>query len=107
MDVRSIDELQRLLEEQRYIADRGLATAIYLGLKLQRPLLLWRYRAGRFEEPRVALTHRGSFHVQILHVHPRFSPDGKQILFVSDTSGYGNLHLVDTPNFDTLPEIAL
>jgi len=38
--VRSVDDLQALLERQRYIADRGLATAIYLSLKLQRPLLL-------------------------------------------------------------------
>ena len=36
----SIDGLQALLERQCYIADRGLATSIYLALKLQRPLLL-------------------------------------------------------------------
>src|SRR5262244_2143202 len=36
----SIDELQTLLESQSYIADRGLATSIYLALKLQKPLLL-------------------------------------------------------------------
>ena len=38
--VASIEELQALLERQLYIADRGLATSIYLALKLQRPLLL-------------------------------------------------------------------
>lgn len=68
-------------------------------------LLLWRFRGGRFAGPRVALTHRGSFQVQILHVHPRFSLDGQQILFASDASGYGNLHLIDTPDFDALPEL--
>ena len=36
----SIDELQSLLEQHQYIADRGLATSIFLALKLQRPLLL-------------------------------------------------------------------
>ena len=36
----SIDELQRLLTEQLYVADDGLATSIYLALKLRRPLLL-------------------------------------------------------------------
>jgi len=36
----SIDELQAALAEQSYIADRPLATAIYLALKLHKPLLL-------------------------------------------------------------------
>ena len=36
----SVDELQSILAEQRYIADRGLATSLYLALKLKRPLLL-------------------------------------------------------------------
>ena len=32
------------------------------------------------------------------------SPDGDRILFASDAGGYGNLHLVDTPNYYPLPE---
>ena len=36
----SIDELQALLAREHYVADRGLATSIYLALKLRRPLLL-------------------------------------------------------------------
>ncbi len=36
----SIDELQTALRTHQYVADRGLATAIYLALKLQRPLFL-------------------------------------------------------------------
>lgn len=40
MRVQSIDALQKSLEEQLYIADRGLATSIYLMLKLRRPLFL-------------------------------------------------------------------
>ena len=36
----SIKELQQLLADQSYIADLGLATSIYLALKLKRPLLL-------------------------------------------------------------------
>jgi MoxR-like ATPase len=38
--VASIDELQQRLERQLYVTDRGLATSIYLALKLRRPLLL-------------------------------------------------------------------
>ncbi len=36
----TIDDVQGLLRDQRYIADRGLAVAILLALKLQRPLFL-------------------------------------------------------------------
>ncbi|MBF8282174.1 MAG: MoxR family ATPase [Anaerolineales bacterium] len=40
MNLNSIDDLQAALREQLYIADRGLATAIYLALRLNRPLFL-------------------------------------------------------------------
>jgi MoxR-like ATPase len=36
----SIDSLQSAMREQRYIAERGLATSLYLALKLHRPLFL-------------------------------------------------------------------
>ncbi len=40
MKFESIDQLQAALETQNYVAERGLATAVYLSLKLQRPLFL-------------------------------------------------------------------
>jgi MoxR-like ATPase len=36
----SVEELERLLREHSYLPDRGLATAIYLALSLDKPLLL-------------------------------------------------------------------
>jgi MoxR-like ATPase len=36
----SIDALQALLQKEQYVADRGLATSVYLALTLGRPLLL-------------------------------------------------------------------
>jgi len=36
----SVEQLQRALGEHAYLADRGLATAIYLSLSLDKPLLL-------------------------------------------------------------------
>jgi len=36
----SVDALEKALREQGYVTDRGLATTLYLTLKLQRPLLL-------------------------------------------------------------------
>lgn len=40
MEIGSIDELQNALKSRFYIADGGLATAVYLALKLERPLFL-------------------------------------------------------------------
>ena len=40
MNIQSIEDLQTALREHLYIADRGLATAIFLSLKLGRPLFL-------------------------------------------------------------------
>ena len=40
MGVQSIDDLQAALREHEYVADRGLATAIFLSLNLGRPLFL-------------------------------------------------------------------
>jgi MoxR-like ATPase len=40
MGFASIDELDSALAEASYLADRGLATALYLSLRLEKPLLL-------------------------------------------------------------------
>src|SRR5947209_17237269 len=36
----SVDEVQEALAEHGYLADEGLATAVFLSLRLRRPLLL-------------------------------------------------------------------
>jgi oligogalacturonide lyase len=74
------------------------------GSRTYQHLLLWRRRAGRFEGPKLVLTHWGSFQCQEVHVHPRFSPDGRQIVFTSDARGYGNVYAIDVPDFDGLPD---
>ena len=40
MEFTSIDSLQSAMRARRYIAERGLATSLYLALKLKRPLFL-------------------------------------------------------------------
>src|SRR5690625_1097205 len=68
-------------------------------------MIVWQQKNGEFTKPKVLCEHRCSFHVQKVHAHPRFSPDGKKILFTSDKDGYGNLYLVDLPeHFDELPD---
>ena len=76
------------------------------GTPQQPALLLWRYAdGGRFAGPRRLFSHRGSWHIQAVHIHPRFSPDGRQVLCTADPNGYGNLYLVDVPEFDRLPPV--
>ena len=36
----SVEEVERALRADSYLADRGLATAVYLAVAMQRPLLL-------------------------------------------------------------------
>lgn len=68
-------------------------------------VLMWKFDGNQFHGPRVLCRHGSSFHVQITHVHPRFSPDGNQIVFTTDVGGYGNVYLADVPEFDTLPRL--
>lgn len=67
-------------------------------------LLLWRMKNGKFEGPKALVWHRGSFHIQRVHVHPCFSADGKQILYTADPQGYGQVFIVDLPEWDALPD---
>ncbi|MFO8007119.1 MAG: hypothetical protein R6V05_05205 [Candidatus Brocadiia bacterium] len=64
---------------------------------------LWRWNGEGYDGPRVLCEHRCSKHIQNLHVHPRFSPDGTEALFTSDKSGYGNVYLAEAPGFRSLP----
>jgi MoxR-like ATPase len=38
--IESVDDVQRAMAEHRYVCEKSLATAVYLGLKLPKPLLL-------------------------------------------------------------------
>lgn len=70
-------------------------------------LLLWKLKDGRYDGPRRLLSHRGSWHVQFLHVHPRMfaGPAGQiQICYSADPQGYGNVYIADVPEFESLPE---
>lgn len=66
-------------------------------------VVLYRWNGQGYDPPRVLCEHRCSMHVQKLHVHPRLSPDGKQVLYTSDHTGYGQVYLVDIPPLDELP----
>jgi oligogalacturonide lyase len=66
-------------------------------------LLLWRFKNKEFQGPKVLVWHRGSFHTQRVHLHPCFNAQGTQVVYTSDPQGYGQVFLVDVPEFDSLP----
>ncbi|GAG35221.1 unnamed protein product, partial [marine sediment metagenome] len=66
---------------------------------------IWRWNGESYDGPRVLCEHRSSAHVQKVHVHPRFTPDGSHVLYTSDCSAYGNLYLAEVPEFDALPPL--
>ncbi len=70
-------------------------------------LLLWQLSDGEYAPPRRLAWHRGSFHVQIVHVHPRLFRDSAgrlRVLYCSDHNGYGNVFLADIDDLAALPE---
>lgn len=70
-----------------------------------RVVRLWKWTGDKYEGPRVLCRHDSSSKIQQLHVHPRFSAKGDQVVFTTDVTGYGNVYLVDIPDFDQLPQI--
>ncbi|MCJ7548586.1 MAG: oligogalacturonate lyase family protein [Anaerolineae bacterium] len=68
-------------------------------------VLLWRFKDGEFQGPKVLAWHRGSFHIQRVHVHPCFNQEGTQIVYTADPQGYGQVFVVDVPAFETLPDL--
>ena len=48
---------------------------------------------------------RGTFNNQHAHCHPRFTPDGKAVLYTSDLTAYSNMYLVEVGEFEELPDL--
>jgi oligogalacturonide lyase len=76
-----------------------------MGDAKNRVIRLWKWNGSSFDGPRILCEHRGSFNVQQVHVHPRFSPDGGRVVFVSDRTGYGQVYEVEVGDFADLPEL--
>ena len=68
-------------------------------------VLLCHFDGAKFEGPRVVCVHRGSRHIQHLHIHPRFTSNGCQVLFTADPRGYGQLFLAEVLPFEQLPTL--
>lgn len=91
--------------KEELIVGDGSQPAPHHGQTYQDCIFLWKKVDGDLKGPRILCRHRCSSHSQKVHVHPRISPDGKQILFTSDMDGYGNVYLVDLLPYEDLPYV--
>jgi oligogalacturonide lyase len=88
-----------------HVHSHGFSKVVVDGRSPHDKIIIWQQGENGFSKPKILCEHRCSFHVQKVHAHPRFSPDGNQLLFTSDKNGYGNLYLVDVPdNIHYLPD---
>ena len=77
-----------------------------VGVDRNQPFIqLFRWDGADFVGPKVLAEHRCTFNHQHSHCHPRFSPDGSHVLFVSDATGYAQLYLAEVGDFDALPDL--
>lgn len=71
-----------------------------------RPFIqLFKWNGEEYVGPRILAYHRSTFNNQHAHPHPRFTPDGKYVLYSSDLTDYSNMYLVEVGDFDDLPEL--
>ncbi len=69
---------------------------------------LYRNNGGGFDPARVLCMHDGCFFFGSHHPHPRFTADGKRILYNSDASGYCQVYLAQIPeDITTLPYLEM
>jgi oligogalacturonide lyase len=66
---------------------------------------LFKWDGEDYIGPKILAIHRSTFNGQQAHCHPRFTPDGKHILYTSDVTGYANIYIVKIEDFETLPDL--
>jgi len=93
------------LDENLIVGD-GTAAFVFTSESRSRPYIqLFKWDGERYVGPRILAYHRSTFNNQHAHPHPRFTPDGKHVLYSSDLTAYSNMYLVPVGDFDDLPEI--
>lgn len=95
------------LDETMMVGD-GTAASVFSrhGTSAQPYIQLFKKEKDSYIGPRILAFHRSTFNDQYAHCHPRFTPDGKSVLYTSDLTSYSNMYLVDVGDFDELPEMS-
>lgn len=93
------------LDESIIVGD-GSPAAVFSHQGVARPFIqLFKWNGEEYIGPRILAYHRSTFNDQHAHPHPRFTPDGKYVLYSSDLTEYANMYLVEVGDFDDLPEL--
>jgi oligogalacturonide lyase len=93
------------LDEKLIVGD-GTAAFVFTSESTARPYIqLFKWDGERYVGPRILAYHRSTFNNQHAHCHPRFTPDGKAVLYTSDLTAYSNMYLVEVGEFEDLPEL--
>jgi oligogalacturonide lyase len=92
--------------DQSLIVGDGTPGTVFTSDSPARPYIqLFKWEGERYVGPRILAYHRSTFNNQHAHPHPRFTPDGKSILYSSDLTAYSNMYMVEVGDFDSLPEM--
>ncbi len=91
------------LDESMIVGD-GTPGAVFSHQGVAQPFIqLFKWDGEAYVGPRILAYHRSTFNDQHAHPHPRFTPDGKHILYSSDLTGYANMYMVEIGDFEDLP----
>jgi oligogalacturonide lyase len=94
------------LDENLIVGD-GTAAFVFTSASPARPYIqLFKWDGECYVGPRILAYHRSTFNNQHAHPHPRFTPDGKSVLYSSDLTSYSNMYMVEVGDFWDLPEVA-
>ena len=93
------------LDETLIVGD-GTPAFVFTSESEARPYIqLFKWDGERYVGPKILSYHRSTFNNQHAHCHPRFTPDGKAVLYTSDLTAYSNMYLVEIGDFDELPDL--
>jgi oligogalacturonide lyase len=93
------------LDESIIVGDGTPAQAGNRWKDAQPFIQLFKWDGSKYVGPHILAYHRSTFNNQHAHPHPRFTPDGKYVLYSSDLTDYSNMYLVEVGDFDDLPEL--
>ncbi len=91
------------LDESIIVGDGTPALAGNRWQNAQPFIQLFKWNGSEYVGPRILAYHRSTFNNQHAHPHPRFTPDGKYVLYSSDLTDYSNMYLAEVGDFETLP----